>query len=87
LRRNAPFGGASQAAAELEQQAGPNAQALTGRFVALVTLVDRARVGTEDQVFAFMVAYRLEIRQPGDLCNVLPVLYYKDDQGVPAGCV
>ncbi len=42
-----------------------------------------ATTGTSAQMYAFVIAYRLEVQTPADLANFLPVIYFKEGEGEP----
>ena len=62
-------------------------QLASGRRVAVapIPLLDRIKFGTDDRVYAFIVAYRLEVRRPSDLRPLLPVVYFKEGQPMAPG--
>jgi hypothetical protein len=39
--------------------------------------------GTSEQVYAFVLAYRLSVRKPEDLLGIMPVVYYRGEGGPP----
>ncbi len=47
------------------------------------SLAAGATTGTSEQMYAFVVAYRLEVQKPADLAMFLPVIYFKADKGEP----
>lgn len=47
------------------------------------SLAAGATTGTSPQMYAFIVAYRLEVRTPDDLANFMPVIYFKEGEGEP----
>jgi hypothetical protein len=57
----------------------------SGRHFGLetVNLAEGARTGTNEQMYAFVVAYRLSVSKPQDLCQFLPVIYFKEGEGEP----
>lgn len=56
----------------------------SGRHVALTAapFIQRLQVGDAFEIYAVIVAYRLEVRCPTDLLNFLAVVYFVDG-GVP----
>jgi hypothetical protein len=57
----------------------------SGRHFGLDTgaLLDATRTGTDEQKYTFVLSYRLSVAKPQDLCNFLPVIYFKDGEGAP----
>jgi hypothetical protein len=57
----------------------------SGRHFGLApsNLAHAATSGTPEQMYAFALTYRLEVKKPEDLCNFLPVIYYKEGEGEP----
>lgn len=57
----------------------------TGRHVGVMahTLIDHVTQGTDASVYAFIVAYRLSVQEAAHLRNLLPVVYFKEVQGIP----
>lgn len=57
----------------------------SGRHVAVepVDFAKFVKFGTDVQVLAFITAYRLEVKEPGDLAKSLQVFYFKDGEGTP----
>lgn len=47
------------------------------------SLADAAFTGTDEQIYAFVIAYRLEVRTPADLAAFMPVIYFEEGQGKP----
>lgn len=47
------------------------------------SLADGATTGTSEQMYAFVLTYRLEVHTPEDLCGFLPVIYFKEGEGDP----
>ena len=47
------------------------------------SLTSGATTGSSTQMYAFIVAYRLEVQTPDDLANFLPVIYFKEGEGEP----
>jgi hypothetical protein len=57
----------------------------SGRQFALgrPSLIDRLKFGTDAEIYALMIAYRLEVAQPQDLVSYLPVVYFRTEEGMP----
>ena len=47
------------------------------------SLAVEATTGTSEQMYAFVVAYRLEVHKQEDLAKFLPVIYFITDEGEP----
>lgn len=47
------------------------------------SLEDGATTGTSEQMYAFILAYRLKVKTPEDICDFLPVIYFKEGEGEP----
>ena len=62
--------------------------ASTGRHVALElrSIASLATEGTDEQLYTFIVTYRLNISAPSDLVQYLPVMYFETDSGIPPDC-
>lgn len=56
----------------------------TGRHVGVesTSLISQLS-GTSEQVYAFVLAYRLSVKVPEDLLGVMPVIYFKGEGGPP----
>jgi len=60
----------------------------TGRHVALGlrSVASLATDGTDEQIYAFIVSYRLNVSVPSDLVQYLPVMYFEADRGISPDC-
>jgi len=60
----------------------------TGRHVALQlrSMASLATEGTDEQLYIFIVTYRLNISAPSDLVQYLPVMYFETGSGIPPDC-
>jgi len=60
-------------------------QLSTGRQVGVMAhaLIDHVTQGTDVSVYAFIVAYRLSVQEAAHLRNLLPVIYFRENEGTP----
>ena len=60
-------------------------QLKSGRHVGVapLPLLDRIKFGTDSEIYALVIAYRLEVQSPEDLRGLLPVTYFKEGEGTP----
>lgn len=61
-------------------------QLKSGRHVSIqvVNLADKVRFGSDVEVLALVVEYRLRVRSPKDLLGFMPVLYYRESEWSPS---
>jgi hypothetical protein len=57
----------------------------SGRHVGLEprSLLNAVKFGTPEEIYFFVLTYRLSVHGPEDICQILPVIYFEHGQGEP----
>lgn len=57
----------------------------SGRHVGVEssTLLNAVKFGTPEEIYFFVLAYRLSVKGPEDICQILPIIYFEEGQGEP----
>jgi len=52
----------------------------------LRSIASLAAEGADEQLYSFIVTYRLTVAAPSDLVQYLPVIYFDAESGIPPDC-
>lgn len=57
----------------------------SGRHVGIEpsSLLNAVKFGTPEEIYIFVLTYRLSVKGPEDICQILPVIYFEEGQGEP----
>jgi hypothetical protein len=57
----------------------------SGRHVGVepASLLNTVKFGSPEEIYSFVLTYRLSVHGPEDICQILPVIYFEDGNGEP----
>lgn len=57
----------------------------SGRHIGVepTSLLNAVKFGTPEEIYFFVLTYRLSVKGPRDICQILPVIYFEEGAGEP----